>query len=90
MFVEVSCGSFKFKVAVEYEGTVINIKGRSEIEAFAFCVCVLFEESAFTCVCVTVFVFWEVGNSMGCASIFRVSRKACMTKRNRTGDVLSP
>jgi hypothetical protein len=36
-------------VVVEYEGTVIDVERASEVKAFAFCIYILAEESAFAC-----------------------------------------
>ena len=74
---------------MEEEEAVVYIEGGIEGEWASICCCVLAKESSILRFAVAVF-FREECKLGGCAFSWRVSRKAWMTKRKRTGDMLSP
>jgi hypothetical protein len=67
-----------------------NCREGVEVKTLAFCIHFLTKEFTFVGEKFPFLFSGKCANSAGCALMFRVLRKACITKRNRTGDMLCP
>ncbi len=79
----------EFLPGLEAKKAIIDVERGVKAKERVFGLGVLTEEPAFTDVQVSIFAFRQM-KRIGWDLSWRVSRKACITNRKRTGDMLSP